>query len=74
MREPAFWYRPASWKSHLLRPLAALYGAVAAHRLERKGLSAGIPVFCVGNYHGGGAGKTCATTRCSRCCTSAGWR
>ena len=33
MREPAFWYRPASWKSHLLKPLAALYGAVAAHRL-----------------------------------------
>ena len=58
MREPAFWYRPASWKSHLLRPLAALYGAVAALRLERKGLSAGIPVLCVGNYHGGGAGKT----------------
>jgi tetraacyldisaccharide 4'-kinase len=58
MREPAFWYRPASWKSHLLRPLAALYGAVAAHRLNRKGLAAGIPVFCVGNYHGGGAGKT----------------
>lgn len=58
MREPAFWYRPASWKSHLLKPLAALYGAVAAHRLARQGLSAGIPVFCVGNYHGGGAGKT----------------
>ena len=58
MREPAFWYRPASWKSHLLRPLAALYGAVAALRLKRKGLAAGIPVLCVGNYHGGGAGKT----------------
>src|SRR5947199_7466942 len=58
MREPAFWYRPASWKSHLLRPLAALYGAVATHRLKRKGLAAGIPVLCVGNYHGGGAGKT----------------
>ena len=58
MREPAFWYRPASWKSHLLRPLAALYGAVAAHRLKRRGLQAGIPVLCVGNYHGGGAGKT----------------
>ena len=58
MREPAFWYRPASWKSHLLRPLAALYGAVAARRLARKGIAAGIPVFCVGNYHGGGAGKT----------------
>ena len=58
MREPAFWYRPASWKSHLLKPLAALYGAVAAQRLTRKGLNAGIPVLCVGNYHGGGAGKT----------------
>jgi len=58
MREPAFWYRPASWKSHLLKPLAALYGAVTAHRLKRKGLAAGIPVLCVGNYHGGGAGKT----------------
>jgi len=58
MREPAFWYRRASWKSHLLRPLAALYGAAAAHRLKRKGLAAGIPVLCVGNYHGGGAGKT----------------
>src|SRR5215475_3403025 len=58
MREPDFWYRPASWKSHMLKPLAALYGAVAAHRLKRKGLAAGIPVLCVGNYHGGGAGKT----------------
>ena len=58
MREPAFWYRPASWKSHLLKPLAALYGAVAAHRLKRGGLDAGIPVLCVGNYHAGGAGKT----------------
>lgn len=58
MREPAFWYRPPSWTSHLLRPLAALYGAIAAQRLQRKGLDAGIPVFCIGNYHLGGAGKT----------------
>ena len=58
MREPGFWHRPSSWKSHLLRPLAALYGAVAARRLRRQGLDAGIPVFCVGNYHVGGAGKT----------------
>jgi tetraacyldisaccharide 4'-kinase len=58
MREPAFWHRPSSWKSHLLRPLGALYGAVAAQRMRRKGFDAGIPVFCVGNYHVGGAGKT----------------
>ena len=58
MREPGFWHGPASLNSHLLKPLAALYGAVAAQRLQRKGLHAGIPVLCVGNYHVGGAGKT----------------
>jgi tetraacyldisaccharide 4'-kinase len=58
MREPGFWHGPASLNAHLLRPLAALYGAVAAQRLRRKGLQAGIPVLCVGNYHVGGAGKT----------------
>jgi tetraacyldisaccharide 4'-kinase len=58
MREPGFWHRPSSWKSHLLRPLAALYGAVAARRLHHTGIDAGVPVLCVGNYHVGGAGKT----------------
>src|SRR5262245_44218812 len=58
MREPAFWHAPKSWKSHLLRPLGALYGAIAAQRLQRKGFDTGIPVFYVGNYHVGGAGKT----------------
>jgi len=58
MREPGFWHGPASLNSHLLKPLAALYGAVAAKRLRHKGLNAGIPVLCVGNYHVGGAGKT----------------
>jgi tetraacyldisaccharide 4'-kinase len=58
MHEPAFWYRPSSWKSRLLMPLAAVYGAIAGHRLQLKGFDAGIPVFCVGNYNVGGAGKT----------------
>ncbi|WP_375776937.1 tetraacyldisaccharide 4'-kinase [Bradyrhizobium sp. ma5] len=58
MREPAFWHRPSSWTSQLLRPLAALYGAVAARRMQHFGVDAGIPVICVGNYHVGGAGKT----------------
>jgi tetraacyldisaccharide 4'-kinase len=44
--------------SRLLMPLGAIYGAVAAQRLARKGFDAGIPVVCVGNYHVGGAGKT----------------
>jgi tetraacyldisaccharide 4'-kinase len=58
MREPAFWHRPQSFTSHLLLPLAAIYGAIAARRLTRQGFDAGVPVFCVGNYHMGGAGKT----------------
>ncbi|WP_426423040.1 tetraacyldisaccharide 4'-kinase [Bradyrhizobium genosp. A] len=58
MREPAFWYRPRSSKSHLLSPLGALYGAITARRMARRGFDAGIPVLCVGNYHVGGAGKT----------------
>jgi tetraacyldisaccharide 4'-kinase len=58
MHEPAFWYRPSSLTSRLLMPLGAVYGAVAARRLAREGLDAGIPVLCVGNYHVGGAGKT----------------
>jgi tetraacyldisaccharide 4'-kinase len=58
MREPAFWYRPPSWMSGLLLPLGAVYGCIAGRRLQRQGVDAGIPVFCVGNYHVGGAGKT----------------
>jgi tetraacyldisaccharide 4'-kinase len=58
VREPAFWFRPSSWISLLLTPLGAVYGLVAALRLQRDGFDAGIPVLCVGNYHVGGAGKT----------------
>jgi len=58
MREPAFWHRPPSWLSRLLKPLGALYGMIAARRLARPGARAGVPVICVGNYHLGGAGKT----------------
>ncbi len=61
MREPAFWYRPPSWISHLLAPFGAVYGAVTAQRMMRDGASAGLPVLCIGNYHLGGAGKTPTT-------------
>jgi tetraacyldisaccharide 4'-kinase len=58
MREPRFWHGPPSVKSNLLKPVALLYGAIAAGRMQRQGLDAGVPVLCVGNYHVGGAGKT----------------
>ena len=58
MREPRFWHGASSVQSNLFKPLAALYGAVAARRMQREGMHAGVPVICVGNYHVGGAGKT----------------
>jgi tetraacyldisaccharide 4'-kinase len=41
-----------------LTPLGAIYGRIAAARMQGKGFDAGVPVLCVGNYHAGGAGKT----------------
>lgn len=58
MHEPGFWWRKAGPLSALLSPLAALYGAVAGRRMARQGVSAGVPVICVGNFTLGGAGKT----------------
>jgi tetraacyldisaccharide 4'-kinase len=56
MREPDFWWRPG--KGSFLMPLAAIYGAVAAMRLQASGQRAGLPVICLGNLTVGGAGKT----------------
>ncbi len=56
MREPDFWWRPGS--GGLLSPLAAIYGAVAALRMQSQGQHAGVPVICLGNLTVGGAGKT----------------
>jgi tetraacyldisaccharide 4'-kinase len=58
MREPPFWWRAAGIEARLLSPAAAIYGAVAASRLEREGYRAGLPVICIGNPTFGGAGKT----------------
>ncbi len=58
MREPRFWRRSGSLLSRAAAPAAAIYGAVSGARMARPGASAGVPVFCVGNYHVGGAGKT----------------
>ncbi|MFZ5738341.1 MAG: tetraacyldisaccharide 4'-kinase [Pseudomonadota bacterium] len=61
MREPGFWHRPPSLVSRLLLPIAAIYGGVAATRMQKAGVTVGVPVLCVGNYHMGGAGKTPTT-------------
>ena len=58
LRAPAFWWRKPGLASLLLAPAGALYGAVAAMRLARRGARVKIPVICVGNPTLGGAGKT----------------
>jgi len=60
MREPEFWRR-RSLLSLLLMPFATIFSAVAAARIKKIGQSLAVPVICVGNYHGGGAGKTPTT-------------
>ena len=56
MREPKFWWRDGT--GGLLAPLSAVYGAVAAARMQSIGRQSGVPVICVGNLTVGGAGKT----------------
>jgi tetraacyldisaccharide 4'-kinase len=47
--------------SRLLLPLGAVYGEITSWRMRKASVEAGVPVFCVGNYHLGGAGKTPTT-------------
>lgn len=72
MREPAFWWRASGLTSGLLSPLAAVYGAVAASRMNRPGHNVGIPVICVGNPTLGGAGKTPVAIAVAQILDSAG--
>jgi tetraacyldisaccharide 4'-kinase len=74
MREPAFWWRKGGLCEHLLAPLAACYGAVAARRMARRGKRTGLSVLCVGNFTLGGVGKTPAVLTIARMLTEAGER
>jgi tetraacyldisaccharide 4'-kinase len=74
MREPSFWWREAGVAARLLAPFAAAYGMMAAHRLQRRGDVAGVPVVCVGNPTVGGAGKTPTALTLARILMDAGER
>src|SRR5262252_7575760 len=74
MREPAFWWREPGLLAALLAPLGALYGAVAALRLQLPGRRARVPVVCVGNLMLGGSGKTPAAIAIARMLQAAGDR
>ena len=58
--EPSWWYAGgATWQRNLLRPVASLYGRIAAARYSATTPErAARPVICVGNFTAGGTGKT----------------
>ncbi len=62
MQAPRFWFTPPdkpAIAARLLSPLGKLYAWGAARRLRgHGGVSAGVPVICIGNLNAGGAGKT----------------
>jgi tetraacyldisaccharide 4'-kinase len=74
MHEPAFWWRKAGPAASLLAPFGFVYGAIAARRMAMRGISAGIPVLCVGNFTLGGAGKTPTVMMLARMLADAGER
>lgn len=74
MRAPVFWWQAPGPAAALLRPFAAVYGAVAAQRLGRQGAHAGVPVICIGDPTVGGAGKTPTALTAARLLADAGER
>ncbi|MFI4995620.1 MAG: tetraacyldisaccharide 4'-kinase, partial [Hyphomicrobiales bacterium] len=72
MRAPDFWWRRPGLKARLLQPLGALYGALTARRMARRGVCSALPVLCVGNFVAGGAGKTPFAIEISRRLASLG--
>jgi tetraacyldisaccharide 4'-kinase len=74
MREPAFWWRDPGLTAGALMPLGFTYGAIAARRMAAKGVSAGLPVICVGNFTLGGAGKTPTVIMLARMLADAGMK
>lgn len=56
---PPFWWTKADWRAWSLWPVSLVYGSIAGRRMARaKPPSVAVPVFCVGNFTVGGAGKT----------------
>ncbi|WP_137132391.1 tetraacyldisaccharide 4'-kinase [Rhizobium sp. FY34] len=56
---PPFWWSKPDWRAWSLWPISYLYGRVAGRRMAKaRPPGVAVPVFCVGNFTVGGAGKT----------------
>ncbi len=56
---PPFWWHERDWRTYLLYPASAIYGAIAGSRMDMADPPRmDIPILCVGNLTVGGAGKT----------------
>lgn len=56
---PPFWFKPPGIAAWLLAPIGAIYGRVAASRMNvQPGYVSPLPTICIGNLIAGGAGKT----------------
>ena len=70
-----WWLLPPTPIVQALRPLAALYGALAGlHRRWARPCRVGVPVVVVGNLVVGGAGKTPTTIAVVRLLHAMGWQ
>lgn len=73
MRTPRFW-RETGWRSRLLSPVAAIYGAISGRRMSQPPHHrADVPVIAIGNFTAGGAGKTPTAIAVARIATSLGF-
>lgn len=56
---PPFWFQKPGLAAWLLSPFSGLYGQIATRRMQAgHSYVSSLPVFCVGNFIAGGAGKT----------------
>jgi tetraacyldisaccharide 4'-kinase len=74
MRAPAFWWQEPGLAAALLSPVAAIYGLIAAARLNGEGHRARVPVICVGDPTIGGGGKTPTAIAIAKLLIAAGER
>jgi tetraacyldisaccharide 4'-kinase len=72
--EQHWWRTPPTLAAQALRPLSALYGALAAlDRVLARPHRLAVPVIVVGNLVAGGAGKTPSTIALVRALRERGW-